>query len=60
MQNFLNQEKNNFFCKIISLYIINNLCVVIKIYATFFPYGLRMMSRNILSEPQPDSSSYVL
>ena len=33
IQNFLHKEKVNFFCKIISLYTINNLCVVIEIYA---------------------------
>ena len=34
---FLNWGKNTFFCKIKSLYIINNLCVVIKIIASYFP-----------------------
>ena len=58
MQNFLHEKKNTFVCKIISLHTINNLCVVIKIIASYFPYGLKFMSRNILSEPQPDSASY--
>ena len=58
MQNFLHEEKNTFFCKFYSLYTINNLCVVIEIIASYFPYGLKMMSRNTLSEPQPDSASY--
>ena len=58
MQNFLHEEKVNFFCKIISIYTINNICVVIEIIATQFSHGLRMMSRNTLSEPQPDSASY--
>ena len=47
-----------FFCKIKSLYTINNLCVVIEIIASYFPYGLKMMSRNNLAEPQPDNASY--
>ncbi len=34
MQNFLHEEKIFFFCKIISLYTIKNLCVVIEIYAS--------------------------
>ena len=59
MQNFLHEEKIDCFCKIKSLYTINNLCVVIEIIASYFPYGLKMMSRNTLSEPQPDSASYV-
>ena len=54
-----NPYMRNFFCccKIKSLYTINNLCVVIEIIASYFPYGLKMMSRNTLSEPQPDSAS---
>ena len=32
--NFLNWGKNTFICKIISVYTINNLCVVIEISAT--------------------------
>ena len=58
-----NQCKNSYmrkkyiFCKIKSLYTINNLCVVIEIIASYFPYGLKMMFRNTLSEPQPDSAS---
>ena len=51
------RKKCIFFCKIKSLYTIINLCVVIKIIASYFPYGLKMMSRNTLSEPQPDSAS---
>ena len=51
-------KKNTFFCKIKSLYTLNNLCVVIKIIASSFPYGLKMMSRNTLSEPQPDNALY--
>ena len=58
MQNFLHEEKIHFFCKIKSLYIINNFCMVIEIIASYFPYGLKMMSRNTLSEPQADSASY--
>ena len=54
MQKFI----HTFFCKIKSLCTINNLCVVIEIIASSFPYGLKMMSRNTLSEPQPDSASY--
>ena len=46
MQNFLHEEKIHFFCKIKSIYTINNHCVVIKIIA-----------RNTLSDPQPDSAS---
>ena len=34
MQKFLYEEKYIFFCKIISLYTINNLCMVIEIYAS--------------------------
>ena len=56
MQNFLHVKKY-IFCKIKSLYTINNLCVVIDIIANFHPYGLKIMSRNTLSEPQPDSAS---
>ena len=50
-------RKKYFFCKIKSLYTINNLCVVIEIISSYFSYGLKMMSRNTLSEPQPDSAS---
>ena len=60
MQNFLHEEKIYIFLKIESLYTINNLCVVINIMASYFPNGLKMMSRNILSEPQPDSAWYLL
>ena len=55
MQNFSYKE-NTFICKIKSLYTINKLCVVIEIIANYFPYGLKMLSRN--TEPQPDSASY--
>ena len=54
MQNFLHEEKMHFFCKIKSLYTINNLCVVIEIIASYFNYALKIMSRNTLS----DSASY--
>ena len=29
------------------------------VYYITFPYGLRMMDRNTLSEPQPDSASWI-
>ena len=58
MQNFLHEGKIHF-CKIKSLYTINNLCVVIEIIASYFPYGLKIMSRITLSAPQPDSASYL-
>ena len=32
--------------------------MVIEIIASYFPYGMKMMSKNTLSEPQPDSASY--
>ena len=32
--------------------------MVIEIIASYFPYGLKIMSRNTLSAPQPDSASY--
>ena len=48
MQNFLHKEKVNFFV----------LRGVIEIYANSFPYGLRMIPRNTLSGPQPDSALY--
>ena len=51
-----NMGENTFFCKIKSLYTINNLCVVLEIIANYFPYGLKIMSRNTLSAPQPDSA----
>ena len=51
-------RKNTFFCQIKSIYTINNLCVVIEINASYFSYCLKMMSRNTLSEPQPDNASY--
>ena len=51
-------KKKYIFCKIISLYTMNNLCVVIKVVASEFPYGLKIMSRNTLSERQPDSTLY--
>ena len=57
MKNFLHGEEIFFFCKIKSLYTINNLCVVIEIIASYFPFSLKMMSRNTLPEPQPDSVS---
>ena len=31
-----------------------------EIIASYFHYGLKMMSRNTLSVPQPDSASYLL
>ena len=34
MQNFFHEEKVIFFCKIILLYTINNICVVIEIIAS--------------------------
>ena len=34
MQNFLHEEKIHFFCKIKSLYAINNLCVEIELIAS--------------------------
>ena len=34
--------------------------MVIEIIANYFPYGLKIMSRNTLSAPQPDSASNVL
>ena len=54
------REKYIFVCQIKSLYTINNLCEVIEIIASasYFPYGLKIMSRNTHSEPQPDSASY--
>ena len=58
MPNFLHKENITFFCKIESLYTINNLCVEIKLIASKCPYGLKMMSKNSLSEHQPDSASY--
>ena len=33
--------------------------MVIEIIASYFPYGLKIMSRNTLSEPQPVSASNV-
>ena len=57
MQNVLHEEKNTFFCKIYLLYTINNLCVAMEIFASYFPNGLKMMSRNTLSAPPPDSAS---
>ena len=57
MENLLHVDKVNFFCKNISLYTTTNLCVVIEICASEFPYGLRMMSKNTLYEPEPDSAS---
>ena len=44
---------------IISLYTIYNLGELIEIIAIWFPYGLKMMSRKTLSEPQPDSAAYL-
>ena len=58
MQNFLHEEKIHFFFKIKYLYTINKVCVVIEIIASYFHYGLKMMSRNTLSAPQPESASY--
>ena len=58
MQKFLHEEKMHFFCKIKSLYTINNLCVLIEIIASYFPNGLKIMSRYTLSKPQLDSASY--
>ena len=51
------REKYIFFVKIKSLYTITNICVEIEIIASYLPYGLKMKSRNTLSEPQPDSAS---
>ena len=57
-EKFLLWGKITFFSKIISLYNIDNLCVVIEIYASCFFLWLKIMSRNTISEPQPDSASY--
>ena len=57
MQNVLHEEKIHFLCKIKSQNTINNLCVEIEIIASYFPYGLKMMSRNTFYEPQPGSAS---
>ena len=43
MQKFLTWGKNTFFCKIKSLYTINNLCVVIEINASYFPMVLGIL-----------------
>ena len=51
---FLTERQNTFLCKIKSPYTINNLCVIIEIIASYFSYVLKMMSRNTLSEPQPE------
>ena len=51
-------RQNYIFFMIETLYTINNLSEVIEIIASYFSYGLKMMSRNTLSEPQPDSASY--
>ena len=50
-------RKKYIVCKIKSLYTKNNICVVIEIIDSYFPYGFKMMSRNTLSVPQPDSAS---
>ena len=52
-------RKKYIFCKIQSLYTINNLSVVMEIISSYFPYGLKKMSRYTLSAPQPDSASYI-
>ena len=57
MQKFLHEEKNTFFCKSKSIYTSNNLGVVFEIIASYFLYGLKMISKNTLSEPQPDRAS---
>ena len=57
MQNFLHVEQIAFFCKIKSLYTIENLSVVMEIIASYFPCGLKIMSRNTLSALKPDSAS---
>ena len=41
------RKKKKNICKNKSLYTINNLCVVIEIIASYFPYDLKMMSRNV-------------
>ena len=63
MQNFLHEEKihvknKKIKIRIKSLYTINMPCVVIEILASYFPYGLKIMSRNTLSEPYTDSALY--
>ena len=55
MLKFLHEEQIHFF-KIKSIYTINNLCVVIEIIASYFSNDLKVMSRNTLSQPQPDSA----
>ena len=32
----------------------------IELIASYFLYGLKIMSNNTLSEPQPDSASYLI
>ena len=59
MQNNWYEEQNTFLCKIVSLYIINNLSVILEIIFCKFSISLKIMSRNTFPDPQPDSASYV-
>ena len=42
----------------ILLYTSNNCSVVVQIFVCQFCYRLKIISRNTLPEPQPDSASY--
>ena len=48
------------FCKNISIYVINNISVLVNIIFIKFSYSLKIMSRNSFSDPQPNSASYSL
>ena len=52
----LHEEKTHF-CKNVFLYTMNNISMELAIIIIKFSCILKMMSRNIVSEPQPDSAS---
>ena len=53
------EKKQHFFCKKVLLYTINNISLLMEIIIIKFSCILKMMSRNIFPEHQPDSASYI-
>ena len=60
MQNFLHEEKIHFFVRFNNCMLLTtSVWKLNSLLANFPKPGLKMMSKNTLSEPQPDSASYI-
>ena len=51
-------REKHIFCKNVLLYTINNISMVLEIIIIKFSCILKIMFRNTIPEPQPDSASY--